>query len=181
MQCTIVPVTADNQTELAALHVSAGQEGFIETVEECLSEARSRSVWRPVGIYADGVPVGFAMYGYWPKGRRAWLDRLLIDGRYQHRGYGRAAVALLLDRIRREYPKAYLVLAAGGGTTRHLDLLQRVADVCRERDKDTRVGCFVGVYTDADVAEGADGHPSSAGHRQLAEQLTAYLKETLNW
>ena len=110
MQCTIVPVTADNQTELAALHVSAGQEGFIETVEECLSEARSRSVWRPVGIYADGVPVGFAMYGYWPKGRRAWLDRLLIDGRYQHRGYGRAAVALLLDRIRREYPDCQNIL-----------------------------------------------------------------------
>lgn len=87
----------------------------------------------------------------------------------------------LVRRIRREYPKAYIVLAAGGGTTRHLDLLQRVADVCRERDKDTRVGCFVGVYTDADVAEGADGHPSAAGHRQLAEQLTAYLKETLNW
>ncbi len=91
------------------------------------------------------------------------------------------AYQAFVRRIRREYPKAYIVLAAGGGTTRHLDLLQRVADVCRERDKDTRVGCFVGVYTDADVAEGADGHPSSAGHRQLAEQLTAYLKETLNW
>ena len=91
------------------------------------------------------------------------------------------AYQAFVRRIRREYPKAYIVLAAGGGTTRHLDLLQRVADVCRERDKDTRVGCFVGVYTDADVAEGADGHPSSAGHRQLAEQLTAYLKESLNW
>ena len=91
------------------------------------------------------------------------------------------AYQTFVRRIRREYPKAYIVLAAGGGTTRHLDLLQRVANVCRERDKDTRVGCFVGVYTDADVAEGADGHPSAAGHRQLAEQLTAYLKETLNW
>lgn len=91
------------------------------------------------------------------------------------------AYQAFVRRIRREYPKATIVLAAGGGTTRHLDLLQRVADVCRERDKDTRVGCFVGVYTDADVAEGADGHPSVAGHRQLAEQLTAYLKETLNW
>lgn len=86
------------------------------------------------------------------------------------------AYQAFVRRIRREYPKAYIVLAAGGGTTRHLDLLQRVADVCRERDKDTRVGCFVGVYTDADVAEGADGHPSSAGHRQLAEQLTGVFE-----
>lgn len=60
----------------------------------------------------------------------------------------------LVRRIRREYPKAYIVLAAGGGTTRHLDLLQRVAD----------------------VAEGADGHPSAAGHRQLAEQLTGVFE-----
>lgn len=110
MPCTIIPVTSDNQAALTALRVAPGQEGFIETVEECLSEARSRSVWRPVGIYADGIPVGFAMYGYWPKGRRAWLDRLLIDGHYQRRGYGRAAVTLLLDRIRREYPDCRHIL-----------------------------------------------------------------------
>lgn len=37
------------------------------------------------------------------------------------------AYQAFVRRIRREYPKAYIVLAAGGGTTRHLDLLQRVA------------------------------------------------------
>lgn len=69
------------------------------------------------------------------------------------------AYQTFVRRIRREYPKAYIVLAAGGGTTRHLDLLQRVADVARGR---TVI-------------------PPPPGHRQLAEQLTAYLKETLNW
>lgn len=104
MQLSIVPVTAENRSEVSALHVASGQEGFIETVAQCLEEAREQSVWNPVGIYADEIAVGFSMYGYWPRSRRAWLDRLLIDGRYQHRGYGRAAVRLLLERIREEYP-----------------------------------------------------------------------------
>lgn len=52
------------------------------------------------------APVGFAMYKYFglfaPLGR-AWLDRLLIDARYQGHGYGAAAVTALCARIRAEY------------------------------------------------------------------------------
>lgn len=52
------------------------------------------------------APVGFAMYkyfGFFPPLGRAWLDRLLIDARYQGHGYGAAAVTALCARIRAEY------------------------------------------------------------------------------
>ena len=40
-----------------------------------------------------------------------WLDRLLIDRRFQGRGYGRAALAALLERLEREYHKKRIYLS----------------------------------------------------------------------
>ena len=51
------------------------------------------------------------MYGYLPflgEGQ-LWFDRLLIDKQYQHKGYGRAAVAALLKRLQQEYPSCSCV------------------------------------------------------------------------
>ena len=54
------------------------------------------------------------MYGffweYLPFGR-LWLDRLLIDRRFQGRGYGQAALAALLERLEREYHKKRIYLS----------------------------------------------------------------------
>ena len=48
-----------------------------------------------MGIYDGNVLIGFAMYGlfweYLPFGR-LWLNRFLIDRRYQSMGYGKAAL-----------------------------------------------------------------------------------------
>lgn len=47
--------------------------------------------------------------------RNTIIDRLLIDARYQGRGYGRKALAGLLERLSWEYPerKIYLSVIAG--------------------------------------------------------------------
>ena len=117
MNLTIRPVTSENRREVLALSVQETQKGFIETTAQCLEEADSLPLWRPVGLYDGELLVGFAMYGFWKyEGRdgRVWLDRLLIDRRYQGRGYGKAALQTLLARIRREYdrPAVYLSLYA---------------------------------------------------------------------
>ncbi|WP_367923947.1 GNAT family N-acetyltransferase [uncultured Ruthenibacterium sp.] len=107
MQLSLQAVTSKNRDELTALRTAPGQEGYIESVEQCLAEADCRSEWRPVGIYDSGLLVGFAMYGYFqeykPSGR-LWLDRLLIDAHFQGKGYGSAALALLVQTLRQEYP-----------------------------------------------------------------------------
>lgn len=114
MRLHLEPITAQNRADVLALHVAPGQEGYVETVAQCLAEADSGRSWRPVAIYDGPTLVGFAMYGffwqYLPLGR-LWLDRLLIDQRFQGQGYGKAAFAALLDRLHAEYPhrrKIYL-------------------------------------------------------------------------
>ena len=104
MPLSVTPITSQNRREALSLRVAAGQEGFIESVSQCLSEADENPVWHPLGIYDRGTMVGFSMYGFFPMESapegRLWLDRLLIDRRFQGRGYGRAALAALLERLR---------------------------------------------------------------------------------
>ena len=106
MELTIVPVTGALRKEAERLTVAAGQEHFVEPVAECMQEADEIADWEPVCIYDGNTMVGFSMYGYMrcEKQPRVWFDRLLIDARYQHRGYGRAAVEAILARMQREFP-----------------------------------------------------------------------------
>ena len=87
-------VNDENRKEVEGLTVFSEQAGFIESVNECLQEADELELWRPVGIYDSDTLIGFAMYGYFPEPTpgQLWLDRLLIDKKYQGKGYGKQAV-----------------------------------------------------------------------------------------
>ena len=103
MKIRLEPVTVASRAAVERVEPAPGQGGGVESVAECLAEADRRRCWRPVGVYDGDALIGFAMYGffweYLPFGR-LWLDRLLIDRRFQGRGYGRAALAALLERYR---------------------------------------------------------------------------------
>ena len=99
----ILPVGPENRAACLGLRTAPGQEGFVESVEDCLREAQGYGAWRPVALLRGEEVVGFAMYGRFRNRRRVWLDRLLIDRAYQGRGYGRAFLGLLLERLFAEY------------------------------------------------------------------------------
>ena len=111
---SIVPVTEKNRAEAEKLHVAASQKNFIETVPQCMAEADELSDWEPVLIMEGETPVGFSMYGLMrhEENHRLWFDRLLVDEKYQHRGIGRRAVELLLERLRRDFPGRDIYLSA---------------------------------------------------------------------
>lgn len=114
MRIHIKPITEANRQAALELSAAPGQEGFVETPEECLAEADRRRCWRPVGIYDEEILVGFAMYGFFPEYLpfgRVWLDRLLIDAHFQGRGYGHAALANLLERLGKEYGRRRIYLS----------------------------------------------------------------------
>ena len=50
-----------------------------------MQEADELELWKPVGIYDKDILIGFAMYGCFPEPvpGQLWLDRLLIDKKYQ--------------------------------------------------------------------------------------------------
>ena len=94
----------------AALELAAayGQDLFVISASESLDEAATSPDAHPWyrAIYAGDQPVGFVMLSFdvppehqkypW----RYFLWRLLIEARYQRRGYGHAAMALVIDVVR---------------------------------------------------------------------------------
>ncbi|MCI8624621.1 MAG: GNAT family N-acetyltransferase [Provencibacterium sp.] len=141
------PVNDENREEAEKLEVFSEQTGFIESVSECLQEADRLERWRPVGIYQGDALVGFAMYGYFPNPSpgQLWLDRLLIDKRFQGKGYGRRAVLALLDRLHREYTSDRVYLSVYEENT-HAVRLYRQIGFRFNGEKDTK-GEKVMVYT----------------------------------
>lgn len=122
------PITLNNREEALKLKVAEGQEGFVESVAQCLSEADKKKLWHPVGIYYGNQLVGFSMYGffrweYFPFGR-LWLDRLLIDAGFQGKGYGKAALEGLLGLLSDEFPKRAVYLSVVKGNTAAIKLYE---------------------------------------------------------
>jgi len=103
---SIHDVTAANQQAICALQVAKAQIDFIETPSECLAEAEVCQAYKPVGLYLDDEPVGFAMYAYFQSketGGRLWIDRFLIDVRFQGKGLGAAFMQAMIEKVQQEY------------------------------------------------------------------------------
>lgn len=62
----ILPVGPENRAACLGLRTAPGQEGFVESVEDCLREAQGYGAWRPVALLRGEEVVGFAMYGFFP-------------------------------------------------------------------------------------------------------------------
>lgn len=107
-------VTWKNALPIMGLDVYDAQRNFVASNFQSLWEARrcrkAHGYAFPFGIYDGEVPVGFVMIGYgvdddWPDPPKIAegnynLWRLMIDKRYQRRGFGREALKLALEFIR---------------------------------------------------------------------------------
>ena len=106
-------INGNNIWEILKLKVGKEQKRFVASNDISIIEAyiavTSGGHAFPFGIYDDGIPVGFCMVGYGTDD--SWVDapavakdsynvwRFMIDRRYQGKGYGKAAMKLVLDFI----------------------------------------------------------------------------------
>ena len=100
------PVTQENLGAVLELKVAENQETFVSSTAESLAQAYVYTDTAfPFAVYDDGNPVGFIMLGYYEEKKYYTLWKLLIDRKYQGRGYGRKAlelgIAFLKERLER--------------------------------------------------------------------------------
>jgi diamine N-acetyltransferase len=95
-----VEIDRHNYLSVLDLSVSEEQKTFVATNQYSLAQAYAQPECVPLALYAENVPVGFAMYCIDEDDRQYWIYRLMIDRRHQGKGYGREAMRLLIDRIR---------------------------------------------------------------------------------
>ena len=111
-------IDARNFMDVIDLEVSRAQKSFVapnvESIAEAYAALGTECTALPFAIFNGKKPVGFLMIGFneaalyeidGEEGPKALknnysLWRLMIDKRYQNRGYGREAIRLALDFIR---------------------------------------------------------------------------------
>jgi diamine N-acetyltransferase len=94
-------ITMENFRQCINLSVAEHQRGFVASNMFSLAEAKADGVSNPLAIYAGGEMVGFTMYCFDPKLGTGFIDRLMVAADHQGRGYGRAAMAEVISRLRR--------------------------------------------------------------------------------
>lgn len=109
---TLEKITDDNVWDLIELEVNEDQKSFVASNTTSIIDAyiaiTSGGHALPFGIYDGQTPIGFVMIGYKDKDEDApllarenySLWRLMIDKRYQGKGFGKQAVRQILDVMR---------------------------------------------------------------------------------
>ena len=99
------PITPETLDECISLKVANDQKGFVAPNIYSLAEAAVSPTYHPFGIYdADAhyrtnpSMVGFVMYGL--SNARGFILRLMVDEKFQRRGYGRAAMVEVIRRLK---------------------------------------------------------------------------------
>jgi diamine N-acetyltransferase len=94
-------VDKDNFKECIALDVNEDQRSFVAPNIRSLAQAYvSRDEAKVFSLYDEDLMVGFAMLYVDHKVNEYELWRFMIDRRYQHKGYGRAALGKIIDYFR---------------------------------------------------------------------------------
>ena len=111
---TLQPITPINWVECIELTPTPEQQahGYVAPNVLSLAQAYAEPWWTPLAVYAETTMIGFVLYGRWPESGYAaywgnkpkpgidYILRMMIDRRYQGQGYGKAALAVLLARIK---------------------------------------------------------------------------------
>jgi diamine N-acetyltransferase len=97
-----VEVNKDNWQECIKLPTSEEHARFVASNLYSIAEAQFYpQTVQACCIYAGEEMVGFAMYGPEDEDETLfWIDRLMIAEGHRGKGYGRAAVQLILDEAR---------------------------------------------------------------------------------
>ena len=98
---TLKAITEENFIDAFNLKLAPGQERFVSHPVRSLAQAYVyREQCQPFGIYEGDTMVGYVMviYDYDIPEYDIW--HMIIDESYQRRGYGSAALDLVLDYIK---------------------------------------------------------------------------------
>ncbi|EGT3617219.1 GNAT family N-acetyltransferase [Clostridium perfringens] len=103
-------INKENWKKAVDLRVKDEQSDFIESNALSIAESKYVENWIVKGIYLEEELIGFTMYGYFDDDKRVWLDRFMIDYKFQGKGYGKKVLLKLIEHIANEFKvkKIYL-------------------------------------------------------------------------
>lgn len=97
---TLKEITRENFWDCIELAVEKQQADFVTSNAVSIAQSKAQPECIPLAVYDDEVMVGFVMYCIDEDDSEYWIYRMMIDEKFQSKGYGRSALKLLLDRIK---------------------------------------------------------------------------------
>ena len=102
MRIELIALSENNLKQCFELKVAPNQMQYIASNEDSWKTAKeNEKVARPFAIYCDDIIVGFTMFAfdedYEDPNDRYWLWRFMIDESLQGKGYGTAALQVIIQ------------------------------------------------------------------------------------
>lgn len=102
MEVMLREIANDNWIECISLRSKEDNknkifEEFTPSNTFSLAQASMEGTWITRGIYVDEIMVGFAMYGLDAHRNVYEISRLMIDYKYQNKGYGTQALKMIIE------------------------------------------------------------------------------------
>lgn len=103
MEIGLREVTVENWLDMINLEITKEQENYVAMPAEAIAASKFYKYYVNRGVYLDDKAVGFIQY--YPnfrdgKPNEIFIDQLLIDVKYQGKGYGSSATKLVLEEIK---------------------------------------------------------------------------------
>ncbi len=124
---TLEKITKENWRAACFLTTNADQHATLDEkwvagnafslLQECYDEG-----WHCRLICADGAPVGFVFYGIWQELGIPLLCRYMIDVDEQGKGYGKAALPLVIEMMYQKYGQREIYVSVHPDNARALKL-----------------------------------------------------------
>ena len=102
MTIRLHPVDKDNWRELVDLAVAEDQQQWVAPNTHSIIEGLMEPGMMSRGIYADAVPVGYILYLVNTNRKWGYIARFMIDARQQGKGYGRQAMLMVIEDLKKQ-------------------------------------------------------------------------------
>jgi diamine N-acetyltransferase len=100
MNVTLREITPENFKECINLKVGDAQATFVAPNVTSIAQSKIYPTMTPMAVYADDAMVGFVLFGRDTDDDKYYLVRIMIDEKYQGKGYGRAAIGEVVEKVR---------------------------------------------------------------------------------
>lgn len=100
----LVEINVNNWTKVIFLSTSGEMpticEEFVASNALSLVQAQFEKTWSTRAIEVNGELIGFTMYGYSNELNHYEICRIMIDKKWQGKGYGRKAMKLVIEELK---------------------------------------------------------------------------------
>jgi diamine N-acetyltransferase len=95
-------ITRDNFWDCIELTVAKEQVDFVTSNAVSIAQSKIQPECTPLAVYDDDIMIGFIMYCIDEDDGEYWIYRMMIDEKYQSKGYGKKSLEKLLDMIKQD-------------------------------------------------------------------------------